>query len=63
MYILNPINGEILMSGIIDPETINPHDLCYQCSKHGPDCLFCRLMIKDFNDEPNFTERIKLISS
>ena len=30
---------------------MNPHDLCYQCSKHGPYCLFRKFMIMDFNDE------------
>ena len=51
------------MSGLIDSETIYPRDLCYQCSKQDPDFLFGKLRIKDFNDEPHFTERIKLISS
>ena len=27
---------EIPRSGVIDPETINYHDFCYHCSKHGP---------------------------
>ena len=34
---LNHISGEIPRSVVIDLETINPHELCYQCSKHGPD--------------------------
>ena len=37
VHIFNQNNGEIPRSGVIDPETINPRDLCYQCSKHGPD--------------------------
>ena len=51
------------MSGLIFPETIDTHYLFYQCSKHGPDFLFGKLRIKDFNDEPHFTKTIKLISS
>ena len=42
---------------------MNPYDLCYQCSKHGPDCLSGLLRIKVFIDEPHFTERIKLLSN
>ena len=42
---------------------INTCELFYQCSKHGPDLLFGKSEIKDFNDEPHFPERIKLISS
>ena len=42
---------------------MNPNDLCYQCFKHGPDCLFGKLKIKDFNDEPHFSYILKLISS
>ena len=57
------INGKITRNSLIYPETINPCYLCHQCSKHGPDCLFVKLRIKDFNDEPNFPERIKLASS
>ena len=57
------MNGKILRSGVIDPETINHHDFFYQCSKHGPDCLFDQLRSKEFNDEPNFPKRIKLMSS
>ena len=41
-------------AGKIDPEKINPHDVCYQCSKHGPDFLFGKLRIEDFIDEPHF---------
>ena len=54
---LNQINFKIPRSGVIDPETINPHDLCYKCSKHGPDYLFYKFRIKDFNDEPNFPQK------
>ena len=60
---LNQINGKIPRSGTIDPETINPRYLFYQCSKHGPYGLFGKLRIKVFNDEPYFRERIKLILS
>ena len=41
---------------------INPCDFCYQCSKHFPDCLFGKLRIKDFNDEPHFPNKRQLIS-
>ena len=61
--ILNQNNGEIPSSGVIDPETINPHDLCNQCSKHRTDCLFGKLRIRGFNDEPHFTPKNKLMSS
>ena len=54
MYILNQIYGEIPRSDVIDTETLNHYELCYQCSKHGPFCLFGKLRIKDFNDEPHF---------
>ena len=58
MQILNQNNEEIPKSAFMGLETINPHYLCHQCSKHGPDCLFIKLIIKDFNDEPHFLERI-----
>ena len=48
---------------MIDPEKINPQYLCYQCSKHSPDCLFGKFRIKAFNYEPHFPKRIRLISS
>ena len=62
VHFKNQTNGKIPRSGVIDPVTINPYDLCYQCSKHVPDYLFGKLRIKDFNDEQHFPERIKLIS-
>ena len=34
VHFLNQIIDKISRSGVIDTETINPHDLCYQCSKH-----------------------------
>ena len=52
MYILNKINGKIPRSGVIYPEIINPHDLCYQFSKNGLDSLFGKFNMKEFNDEP-----------
>ena len=58
---LNQIIGKIPRSGVINSETINPCDLCYQCFKNGLDCLFGKFRIKDFNNEPHFPERIKLI--
>ena len=57
VYFNNQVNWEIPSIGVIDPETINTHDLCYQCSKYGPDCLVGKLKIKDFNDEPHFPEK------
>ena len=62
VHFLNQINGKIPRSGVIDPETINSHDFCYQCSKHGLDCLFGKLRIKYFNDEPYFPNKKQLIS-
>ena len=53
-------NGEIPRSDVIYPKTINPHKLFYQCSKYGPDCLFSKLMIKDFNDKPHFSKKGKI---
>ena len=63
VHVLNQINWKILRSGVTYIETINSHDLCYQSSKYGTYCLYGKSRIKDFNDEPHFPERIKLISS
>ena len=41
-------------SGVIDQETINSHELYYQCSKDGPDFLFGKLRIRDSRDETHF---------
>ena len=57
------MNVKIPSSGVIDQETINPHDLCYQCSKYGPDFLFGKLRMIDFRYETCFTSKIKLLSS
>ena len=57
------MNGKIPRSGVIDPVTINSRYSCYQCSKHGPDCLFDQLRGKGFNDEPHFPTILKLMSS
>ena len=51
---LNQTNVEITRSGVIDPETIYLHVFCYQCYKHGPDCVFSILRVKVFSDEPHF---------
>ena len=59
----NQINEKIPRSGVIDQETINPHDLCYQCSKYGPDLLFGKSRIRNSIDKPHFTAKIKLSSS
>ena len=53
----NQIIEHIPRSGLIDPETINPHKLRYKSLKHAPDCLFGKLRIKDFNDVPHFPKR------
>ena len=45
--ILNQIIGKISRSCVTDQEKINTNDLYYQCSKHGPDCLFGKFRIKD----------------
>ena len=46
VQVLNQINGKIPSSGLIDTETINLHDFCYQCYKHGPDCLFGKYVLR-----------------
>ena len=53
----NKINGEITKNDVIDTETINSCDLCYQCYKHGPDCLFGKFRNKYFNDKPYFPKK------
>ena len=63
MYFFNQIIGKMPRSDAIYPETIDLNDSCYQCSKHCSDCLLGKLRIKDFNGEPHFPKRIKLISS
>ena len=55
----NKINGGITSSGVIDQESINPHELCYQYSKYGPDFLFGKLGIIDSRDQPYSTSKIK----
>ena len=35
VHFYNQINGEISSSAVFDPETLNPHDLCYKSCKHG----------------------------
>ena len=62
VHFLNQNNGEIPRICVIDPETINPHEFCYECSKHGPDFCLGKLLIKDFNDEPHFPSNNTLIS-
>ena len=47
---LNQIISKIPRSGVIDKQTINSQDLCYQCSKHGPCFLFDKLRIMDSRD-------------
>ena len=50
----NQINGNISRSGAIDQESINPHNLCYQCYKYGTYFLFSKLRIRDIKYEPCF---------
>ena len=45
---------EIPRTGVIFLETIYPHELFSQCSKHGSDCVFSTFMIKYFIDDPHF---------
>ena len=42
---------------------MNPHELCYQCFKDGPEFLFGKLRMKDSRYKPNFTAKRKLLSS
>ena len=55
----NQINEKIPRSGVIDQQTINPHDLCYQCSKDTPEFLSGKLIIRDCIDEPCFPVKMK----
>ena len=57
VHFLNQMNGKFPRRGVIDQETININDLCYQCYKHGPDCLFGKLRMNNFNDEPHFPNK------
>ena len=57
MPIFNKINGKIPRGGVIEQETINTNDLCYQCSKDGPDFLFGKSSIRDSRDKPNFLQK------
>ena len=59
VHFFNQINGKITSSGVINPETINPHDFFHECSKHGPDFVFGKLRIKAFSHEPYFPEIIE----
>ena len=56
------MNFRIPRSGVIDPETINTHYLCYQCSKHGQDVLLGKLRIKGCNDEPHVLQKKQKIN-
>ena len=61
-HFLNKINSKIPSSGVTDQLTKNPHDLCYQCSKDGPNFLFGTLSIRGSGDEPHFPAERKLLS-
>ena len=47
VHFLNQINGKITRCGVIYQQTINPHGLCYQCSKDGPEFLLVKSRIRD----------------
>ena len=53
----NQINGEIPSNCVIGQNTINPRDLCYQCSKDGSYFLSVKLRSRDFRDESCCTEK------
>ena len=57
---INHINSKIPSSAVIDTETINTHDLLYQCSNHGPGFPFDVFRIKAFSDEPHFPKIINI---
>ena len=57
VYVLNKNIEKIPRIDVIDHQTINPNDLFYQYSKHVPDFLFGKLRIRDYRDEPCFTEK------
>ena len=59
---LDQINGKIPRNGVIDQKTINPCDLCYQCSKDVPEFFFGEFSIRDCIDEPYFPSKRKLLS-
>ena len=59
---MSQINCKIHRSGVIDQQKINPHDLCYKCSKDGPEFLFGKLRIRDYRDEPCFPSKVKILS-
>ena len=63
IHFKNKINGKITRIGVIDQETINPHDLCYKFSEDGLDFLFGKLRIRDYRDKPYFPAKIELLSS
>ena len=57
---MNHINSKIPNSYVIDTETINTHDLLYQCSNHGPGFSLGAFRIKALSDEPHFPEIINI---
>ena len=61
VHLKNQTNEKIPRSGVIDQEKINPHDLCYECSKYVPDFLSGKLRIINYRKEPHFL-KIKLLS-
>ena len=59
----NQLKVNIPISSVVDQQTINPHNLFYQCSKYSPDFLFSKSRIRDYRNEPHFPTKIKLLSS
>ena len=62
MIIHTQSNGKIPRSGVIDQQTIDPHYLCYQCSKDSQEFLFGKQRIRDPRYEPYFPAQTKSIS-
>ena len=56
VHFYNQTNVNITRSGVINQETINTHDLCYQCSKDVPDFLFGRFSNRYSRDEPHLQQ-------
>ena len=50
----NQLKGNIPISSVVDQQTINPHNLFYQCSKYSPEFLFGKLRIRGSRYEPCF---------
>ena len=62
-FFLNKTNRNISRHSVIYQQTINTHDLCYQCSKYGSEFLFYKLTIRSSRDEPHFMKKKKTLMS